>query len=117
MIRFSDKWLPLLLALLLGMAPFVRVDATSAPEPHASAHDMHASIHHMTMQDGNCDSCKTTHHCATGSCSCYQCGSCSVTILHNPLSLPHTSPIPLIATGDAGELTAHPFLLFRPPRA
>lgn len=117
MLRLNDKWFPLLLAILLGMAPFVRAYADIATDNQTVVSGMHGSSHHAAMQDGNCDKCKTAHNCGTSSCSCYQCGTCSVTILHEPLSLPHTDPTPLIASSDVGMLTTHPFLLFRPPRA
>lgn len=120
--RFTNKWLSLLLALLLGMVPFGQAisgilsmaDTTAAAHLSAMSHDGHMS--QATMDGKACDSCSNAHPCGSSGCACYQCGTCSATLLHELLTLHFASLAAPYPTNDISLITHHPFLLFRPPR-
>ncbi|MFO7593667.1 MAG: hypothetical protein R6X15_06450 [Pseudomonadota bacterium] len=109
MLRINDKWTLLLLALLLGTAPFARGFAESIPAAHHLTGAMHDTGHHHAVEANMCDDC-------SDSLSCHQCGACSVTIVLAPPAFSHTPLNPLIPSGESGSPSNHPFLLFRPPR-
>ncbi|MCW8828335.1 MAG: hypothetical protein OQK94_04700 [Gammaproteobacteria bacterium] len=72
---------------------------------------------HTGMGATSCEECRNAaHNCAGSSCSCYQCGNCSVVLL--PESPPVTGEhfTELFASQATSQLNDHPFLLFRPPR-
>lgn len=117
MLRLNDKCLPLLLVLLLGLAPFARgfADTVSVEQHNPAA--MHEAGHHHGLDENDCSDCSASHICGASSCTCYQCGTCSVSLLHEPLITRHASLSPLIPTDGFGALTSLPSLLFRPPRA
>jgi len=121
--RLTDKLLPLLLALLLAVVPFTRTMADTPPVSGGDTDLAQPSLshaHHMgeaAMKGKPCDSCTTMHDCDDGSCSCYQCGSCTATLLHQLLNIHFASLAARLPSTDTHRLSQHPFLLFRPPRA
>jgi hypothetical protein len=113
--RFHHKWLPLILAFALGVVPFARVFADAPPA--LTSPSGHVAMQHAAMDDNSCEGCTTAHSCGTSSCSCYQCSTCSVTILHESLTIHFASLAAQRPTSAASQLTDFPSLLFRPPRA
>jgi hypothetical protein len=118
-----NKRLTLLLALLLGLMPFTRVMADmwgmTQTDP-AALHAVHSMQQHMMSSDNDknpCNGCTTAHGCNSSGCACYQCGSCGATVLHEMADIHFASLSAQLPAINSDQLTHHPFLLFRPPRA
>ncbi|HEY9148116.1 MAG TPA: hypothetical protein VIQ22_03815 [Gammaproteobacteria bacterium] len=121
--RFNAKWFPLLLALMIGLAPLSPVTAEPlqalppAPEAMMHAHSMADSSHapHHCEQAGSTQQCAhtDTDHSCTGS----HCSACGVALLHAAPRPDTTTPGAWLCADTIHQLTPQPSLLFRPPRA
>lgn len=117
--RISNTWLSLFLALIMGLLPFSQTMAgyptsTESP-PGAMPHT--GQMEQIAMDHNNCGGYGTYHSCDSASCACYQCGTCSATILLKTLTVDVISLTAPIAAETGTLLPQHPFLLYRPPRA
>lgn len=113
----TDKWLPLLLALVLGVLPVTQALAGGYPS-HATGARHHAAAMslagHMDQSDtaqAACDHCNT----AKQGCSS-DCGVCAVTILPEFPFIGAVRPFLPIATMEVSAVSDHPYQLFRPPQ-
>lgn len=120
--RYSEKLLPIVLTLLLGLSPLQSVMAglDASLNQGAEVAQMAGMQGAMDMKaDGkgmDCEQCGHDNGCAGYDCSSGQCGFCAAAIPQNfftsstPSSTPHFGHV---KDGFESRLT---FSLFRPPK-
>lgn len=111
----TDKLLALLLVFVLGLLPFASPTSAHAQMPVPDHGTMQMSAGDLTTKS-ECDSCSGSHSCNGTGCACYQCGTCSATLLLEALTVPTASLTRHKASPGISRLSAHPFTIFRPPR-
>jgi hypothetical protein len=121
--RHVKNWLSILLACLLGIAPFSRAmaDIHSPPAPQP-AHTTYQAMHHgghLSLPDTavvECDGYATEHSCDGSDTPCGQCASCVTPVLPVMLDIHFRTVSQLLPAATHGTARHLPSLLFRPPR-
>jgi hypothetical protein len=118
------NWLSILLACLLGIAPFSRamadIHSPSAAQPaHPATQAMHHHDGHPSQPVSavvDCDGCAAAHTCDGGNSPCGQCASCITPILPVLLEIHFRTVAQLLPAATHTTARHLPSLLFRPPR-
>lgn len=116
--------LPILLACLLGFAPFSRATAdihspSTAQPVHPATQAMHHHDDHPSPPDravADCDGCGAAHTCDGGNSPCGQCASCITPILPVLLEIHFRTVSQRLPAATYSTARHPPSLLFRPPR-
>jgi ABC-type nickel/cobalt efflux system permease component RcnA len=122
--RRMKNGLSILLACLLGIAPFSRAMADSHSSPvqqpaHPATQAMHHHDGHTSQPEratADCDGCAAAHTCDGGNAPCGQCASCITPILPVLLDIHFRTVAQLLPAATHGTARHLPSLLFRPPR-